>query len=48
MPGRSHYYTTEPYYQKRMWDYFIEHVQRRAPLRHHRLGVTQGQRLSDT
>ncbi|GHB56887.1 putative dipeptidyl peptidase IV [Streptomyces viridiviolaceus] len=48
MPGRSHYYTTEPYYQKRLWDYFVEHVQGRTPLRHHRLGVTPGRRLSET
>ncbi|MFT4082803.1 MAG: DPP IV N-terminal domain-containing protein [Nocardioides sp.] len=48
MPGESHYYTTQPYYQKRLWDYFVEHVQGRVPLRHHRLEVETGQRLWET
>lgn len=46
MPGESHYYTTTPYYQKRLWDYFVEHLQGREPLRHHPLPVEKGQRLS--
>ncbi|MFD2472049.1 S9 family peptidase [Amycolatopsis silviterrae] len=48
LPGRDHHYTTEPYYQKRLWDYFVEHVQGRAPLRHHRLDVAPGERLHVT
>lgn len=48
MPGQSHYYTTEPSYQKRMWDYFLEHVQGRTPLRHHPLAVGSAQRLWET
>lgn len=48
MPGESHYYTTRPYYQKRLWDYLLEHVQGRTPLRHHRLGVETGRRLRST
>lgn len=48
LPGRNHHYTTEPYYQKRLWDYFVEHVQGRTPLRHHRLGVAPGERLHVT
>ena len=48
MAGESHYYTTQPYYQKRLWDYFIRHVQGREPLRHHTLAVDVGQRLWNT
>jgi dipeptidyl-peptidase-4 len=48
MPGRDHFYTTEPYFQKRLWDYFIENCQDRMPLRHHRLTVQPGQCLSET
>jgi dipeptidyl-peptidase-4 len=48
MPGQSHYYTTDPYYQKRVWDYFVEHLQGRQPLRHHSLEVEAGQRLWET
>lgn len=48
MPGESHYYTTHAYCQKRVWDYFLEHVQGRAPLRHQPLGVATGQRLRQT
>lgn len=44
-PGRGHGHTTEPYHQKRLWDYFIEHVQHRRPLRHHRLDVPAGTRM---
>ncbi|AZS48001.1 S9 family peptidase [Microbacterium oxydans] len=45
MPERSHHYTTDPYLQKRLWDYFVQYVQRRAPLRHKPLGVVPGERL---
>ena len=48
MAGHAHYYTTEPYYQKRLWDYFIDHVQGREPLAHHQLPVTRGVRLGST
>lgn len=48
MPGQSHYYTTFPYYQKRMWDYFLEHLQGREPLLHHVLDVPAGTRLANT
>lgn len=45
LPGANHGFVPDPYYQKRMWDYFIEHVQGRAPLPHHRLAVQPGQRM---
>ncbi|MFG2658520.1 DPP IV N-terminal domain-containing protein [Streptomyces sp. NPDC048425] len=48
LPNQSHFYTPEPYYQKRLWDYFVEHVQGREPLRHHPLSVTRGERLHYT
>jgi dipeptidyl aminopeptidase/acylaminoacyl peptidase len=34
LPGRSHGFSGEAWFQKRTWDYFIEHLQGRAPLRH--------------
>lgn len=45
LPGANHGFVPQPYYQKRMWDYFIEHVQGRAPLPHLRLDVQPGQRM---
>ncbi len=45
LPGANHGFVPDPYYQKRMWDYFIEHVQGRQPLLHHRLDVEPGKRL---
>jgi dipeptidyl-peptidase-4 len=45
MPGRSHGFGAEPYFQKRLWDYFIENVQGREPARHFRLPVEAGQRI---
>lgn len=43
MPGRNHGFSADPYYHKRLWDYFIEHLQGRAALIHHRLEVKAGQ-----
>lgn len=45
LPGANHGFVPDPYYQKRIWDYFIEHVQGRAPLLHHKLDVQPGVRL---
>lgn len=45
LPGANHGFVPDPYYQKRMWDYFIEHVQERAPLLHHKLDVQPGVRM---
>jgi dipeptidyl aminopeptidase/acylaminoacyl peptidase len=45
LPGRNHGFTVEPYFQKRLWDYFIQHLQGRAPLIHHRLAVQPGVRM---
>jgi len=45
MPGRGHGFSADPYYHKRMWDYFIEHLQGRSALIHHRLAVSQGPRI---
>lgn len=45
LPGANHNFVPWPYFQKRMWDYFIEHIQGRAPLRHHRLDVAPGPRM---
>lgn len=44
MPGRGHGFFSEPYFHKRMWDYFIEHIHRREPLRHLKLNVAPGPR----
>lgn len=38
-PGQSHYYTRTLRYQKRMWDYFLEHLHGRTPLKHFELPV---------
>jgi dipeptidyl aminopeptidase/acylaminoacyl peptidase len=45
LPGANHNFVPWPYYQKQMWDYFIQHIQGRAPLRHHKLDVQPGQRM---
>jgi dipeptidyl aminopeptidase/acylaminoacyl peptidase len=39
LPGRNHFFPSEPYFLKRMWDYFAEHLQQRAPLDHYRPNV---------
>lgn len=44
MPGRGHGFFAEPYFHKRMWDYFIEHIHKREPLRHFKLEVEAGPR----
>jgi dipeptidyl aminopeptidase/acylaminoacyl peptidase len=45
MPGRTHAFAADPYFHKRVWDYFIEHVQGRKPLIHYRPEMRQGVRL---
>jgi dipeptidyl-peptidase 4 len=45
LPGRNHGFVPAPYYQKRLWDYFIEHVQGRKPRHHHKLAVQPGVRM---
>jgi dipeptidyl aminopeptidase/acylaminoacyl peptidase len=45
LPGRNHGFASDPYVHKRTWDYFVEHLQQRRPLKHHRLDVTAGTRL---
>lgn len=44
LPGRNHNHTVEPYHQKRMWDWLVENVQGREPLRHYALPVKAGVR----
>lgn len=44
LAGRDHHHTVEPYHQKRMWDWMIEHVQGRVPLWHYALPVEAGVR----
>ena len=34
LPGRNHGFASEPYFHKRTWDYFIEHLQGRTPQVH--------------
>ncbi|MCC5867840.1 MAG: DPP IV N-terminal domain-containing protein [Gammaproteobacteria bacterium] len=31
LPNRTHYYTPEPYFQRRLWDYLVEHVMGAQP-----------------
>lgn len=31
LPNRTHYYVPEPYYQRRQWDYLVEHVMGAEP-----------------
>ncbi len=45
LPGRNHGFVPLPYYQKRLWDYFIERVQGRKPLGNHKLDVQPGIRM---
>lgn len=45
LPGANHGFVPDPYYQKRMWDYFVEHIQGRSPLLHHKLDVQPGRRM---
>ncbi len=44
LPGRSHSLFAEPTFQKHIFDYFIEHLQGREPLRHQPLNAVMGQR----
>jgi len=44
LPGRTHGFPTELYFQKRLWDYFVLHLARREPLRHLRLEAAAAQR----
>ncbi len=45
LPGRGHGFGSEPYFQKRLWDYFLTHLQDREPLPHHKLDVAAPVRL---
>lgn len=44
LPGRNHGFSGETYFQKRNWDYFVEHLQGRTPLRHFKPDVKPGAR----
>ena len=37
LPGRNHYFSGEPYFLKRRWDYFVEHLMGAEPLLHYQL-----------
>jgi dipeptidyl aminopeptidase/acylaminoacyl peptidase len=39
LPGRNHFFPSEPYFLKRMWDYLVQHLQNRSPLDHYRLPI---------
>jgi len=45
LPGRTHGFPTELYFQKRLWDYFVEHLAGNEPLRHLKLDAAPGQRV---
>ncbi len=45
LPGRNHGFTVDIYFQKRLWDYFVEHLQGREPLRHLKLAADAGPRV---
>jgi dipeptidyl aminopeptidase/acylaminoacyl peptidase len=45
LPGRTHGYASDVYFQKRIWDYFLEHVQGRKPLVHYRPEMKPGVRM---
>ena len=45
LPGRNHGFSAEIYFQKRLWDYFIEHLQGREPLRHLKIAAAPGKRI---
>ena len=45
LPGRNHGFTVDVYFQKRLWDYFVEHLQGREPLRHLKLVAEAGPRV---
>ncbi|NIB44909.1 prolyl oligopeptidase family serine peptidase [Pseudomaricurvus alkylphenolicus] len=44
LSGRSHALFAEPYFHKRLLDYFIEHLQHRKPLLHYPIDVPVGNR----
>ena len=31
LPNRRHHYTQEPYFIRRLWDYFVEHLAQELP-----------------
>jgi dipeptidyl aminopeptidase/acylaminoacyl peptidase len=45
LPGRNHGFSAEAYFHKRTWDYFIEHLQDRRPLRHFMPAMKPGVRM---
>jgi dipeptidyl-peptidase 4 len=38
MPNRTHGFANEPYFLRRTWDYFVEHLRGDAPPREYRIG----------
>ncbi|WP_158080808.1 DPP IV N-terminal domain-containing protein [Pelomonas sp. KK5] len=45
LPGRNHGFSAEAYFHKRTWDYFIEHLQGRQPLKHFTPKMKPGVRM---
>lgn len=45
LPGRNHGFSAEAYLHKRTWDYFLEHLQQRSPLRHYMPELKPGVRM---
>jgi dipeptidyl-peptidase-4 len=43
LPNRTHYYVPEPYYQRRQWDYFVEHLMGAEPPEYSILEVSESQ-----
>ena len=38
MPNGTHFYLAEPYFLRRQWDYFVEHLMRQTPPRDYSIG----------
>jgi dipeptidyl-peptidase-4 len=42
LPNRTHFFTTEPYFVRRLWDYFVEHLAGETPPLNYAIGGPGG------